>query len=75
MFAVTGITGKVGNQIARSLLAQGQTVRAVVRNRAKGEEWAALGCEVSVARISDADPISELIRTIPHCPSRAPTRC
>ena len=62
MFAVTGITGKVGSQISRSLLAQGQTVRAVVRNRAKGEEWAALGCEVSVASISDADALIEAFR-------------
>jgi NAD(P)H dehydrogenase (quinone) len=62
MFAVTGITGKVGSQIARSLLAQGQTVRAVVRNRAKGEEWAALGCEVSVASISDAEALVEAFR-------------
>jgi NAD(P)H dehydrogenase (quinone) len=62
MFAVTGITGKVGSQIARSLLAQGQTVRAVVRNRAKGEEWADLGCEVSVASISDAEALVEAFR-------------
>ena len=46
MVAVTGITGKVGSQVARSLLAQGQTVRAVVRSREKGDEWAALGCEI-----------------------------
>ena len=59
MFAVTGITGKVGGQVARSLLAQGQTVRAVVRNRAKGDEWAALGCEVSLASIGDADALIE----------------
>ena len=62
MFAVTGITGKVGSQVARSLLAQGQTVRAVVRNRAKGDEWAALGCEVSLASIGDADALIEAFR-------------
>ena len=59
MFAVTGITGKVGSRVARSLLAQGQTVRAVVRNRAKGDEWAALGCAVSLASIGDADALIE----------------
>jgi NAD(P)H dehydrogenase (quinone) len=45
MVAVTGITGKVGSQVARGLLAQGQAVRAVVRSQAKGAEWAALGCD------------------------------
>jgi uncharacterized protein YbjT (DUF2867 family) len=64
MFAVTGITGKVGSEVARSLLAQGQTVRAVVRNRAKGDEWAALGCEVSVASIGDADALIEAFRGV-----------
>src|ERR1700678_3810007 len=62
MFAVTGITGKVGSRVARSLLAQGQTVRAVVRNHGKGDEWAALGCEVSVASIGDAEAMTEAFR-------------
>jgi NAD(P)H dehydrogenase (quinone) len=64
MFAVTGITGKVGSQVARRLLAQGQTVRAVVRDRAKGDEWAALGCEVSVASIGDEDALIEALRGV-----------
>jgi NAD(P)H dehydrogenase (quinone) len=64
MFAVTGITGKVGSQVARGLLAQGQRVRAVVRNRAKGEEWAALGCEVFVASVDDAEGMTEAFRGV-----------
>ena len=59
MFAVTGITGKVGGQVARGLLAQGKKVRAVVRSQAKGDEWAALGCAVSLASIGDADALIE----------------
>ena len=35
MFVITGITGKVGGDVARSLLSKGQKVRAVVRDRAK----------------------------------------
>jgi NAD(P)H dehydrogenase (quinone) len=54
MYAVTGITGKVGGVVARDLLAAGQKVRAVVRDAAKGESWADNGCEVAVAEISDA---------------------
>jgi NAD(P)H dehydrogenase (quinone) len=54
MYAVTGITGKVGGTVARNLLAAGQKVRAVVRDAAKGESWADNGCDVAVAEISDA---------------------
>lgn len=64
MVAVTGITGKVGSRVARGLLAQGQTVRAVVRSRAKGDEWAALGCDVSVASIDDAAAMTEAFRGV-----------
>ena len=64
MVAVTGITGKVGSRVARGLLAQGQTVRAVVRSREKGDEWAALGCEVSVASIDDAAAMTDAFRGV-----------
>jgi len=64
MVAVTGITGKVGGRVARGLLAQGQTVRAVVRSREKGDEWAALGCEVSVASLDDAAAMTEAFRGV-----------
>jgi NAD(P)H dehydrogenase (quinone) len=53
MYAITGITGKVGGQLARGLLATGQPVRAVVRDARKGEYWAALGCEVALAGMED----------------------
>jgi NAD(P)H dehydrogenase (quinone) len=53
MFAITGITGKVGAAVARSLLSDDQTVRAVVRDRSKGAAWAHLGCDIAVADISD----------------------
>jgi NAD(P)H dehydrogenase (quinone) len=62
MFAVTGITGKVGGQVARGLLAKGHKVRAIVRTPAKGEEWAALGCEVAIAGIDDAAALKEAFR-------------
>ena len=49
MYAVTGITGKVGAAVARSLLSADQPVRAVVRDRGKGALWADLGCDIAVA--------------------------
>jgi NAD(P)H dehydrogenase (quinone) len=36
MYAITGVTGKVGGATVRALLAAGQSVRAVVRNADKG---------------------------------------
>jgi NAD(P)H dehydrogenase (quinone) len=53
LHAITGITGKVGGELAHNLLAAGQRVRAIVRNASKGEEWAARGCEVALAKMED----------------------
>jgi uncharacterized protein YbjT (DUF2867 family) len=54
MFAITGITGNVGGELARNLLAAGQSVRAVVRDPAKGSAWAEGGCDLARADIRDA---------------------
>jgi NAD(P)H dehydrogenase (quinone) len=54
MYAITGITGKVGGELAHTLLAAGQPVRAIVRDARKGEAWAARGCEIAVAEMADA---------------------
>jgi NAD(P)H dehydrogenase (quinone) len=58
MYAITGITGKVGGELARTLLAAGQPVRAVVRDAKKGEKWAVLGCELAVAEMEDASALT-----------------
>ena len=55
MFAITGVTGKVGGAVARSLLAQGHKVRAVVRDAEKGRSWSAQGCEIAIASVEDAE--------------------
>ena len=54
MFAITGITGNVGGEVARNLLAAGQPVRAVVRDVRKGEAWAKRGCDLVGADINEA---------------------
>jgi NAD(P)H dehydrogenase (quinone) len=54
MYAITGITGKVGGELARTLLAAGEPVRAVVSDAKKGQKWAALGCQVALAEMEDA---------------------
>jgi uncharacterized protein YbjT (DUF2867 family) len=59
MYAVTGITGKVGAAVARSLLSADQPVRAAVRDRGKGAAWADLGCDVAVADLVDASALAK----------------
>jgi len=54
MFAIAGITGRVGGAAARALLARGHGVRGVVRDRAKGAAWMARGAEVVRADFTDA---------------------
>lgn len=58
MYAITGITGKVGGIVANYLLAAGLPVRAVVRDAEKGKAWADKGCEVVVASINNADALT-----------------
>ncbi|ODA66519.1 NAD(P)H azoreductase [Methyloligella halotolerans] len=60
MFAIMGITGKVGAIAAKTLLAAGQEVRAVVRSEDKGAVWKARGCEIAV--VPDAEDLPTLER-------------
>ena len=59
MYAITGITGKVGSELAKTLLARGRPVRAVVRDAKKGEAWARLGCEIALAEMEDASALAK----------------
>lgn len=58
MYAITGITGKVGGAAARHLLSLGLPVRAVVRDAAKGRLWSDQGCEVALADMEDAEALA-----------------
>ena len=53
MYAITGITGKVGGALARTLLADHLPVRAVVRDIKKGRFWESQGCEIVFAEMQD----------------------
>jgi uncharacterized protein YbjT (DUF2867 family) len=57
MYAIMGITGRVGGTAANALLASGQQVRAIVRDANKGAAWAERGAEVAVAEGNDADAL------------------
>jgi uncharacterized protein YbjT (DUF2867 family) len=58
MYAVTGITGQVGGVTGRVLLNAGLSVRAVVRDAAKGAAWKKCGCEVALADMNDAPALT-----------------
>ena len=54
MYVITGATGNTGNVIARRLLAQGQTVRAVGRSADRLAPLTAEGAEPFVCELTDA---------------------
>jgi uncharacterized protein YbjT (DUF2867 family) len=53
MYAITGITGQVGGEVAQSLLNQKQQVRAVLRDANKTAKWVDLGCDIAIASLND----------------------
>jgi uncharacterized protein YbjT (DUF2867 family) len=59
MYAITGVTGKVGGKVARTLLKAGHTVRAVIRDPRKGGLWDELGCPVAVADMNDVTALTD----------------
>jgi uncharacterized protein YbjT (DUF2867 family) len=62
MIAITGITGRISGRLGDHLLAAGVAVRGVVRDRRKGEAWAAKGCELAVADLTDVDALTRAFR-------------
>jgi NAD(P)H dehydrogenase (quinone) len=64
MYAVMGVTGQVGGAVARTLLAKGEKVRAIVRDREKGEDWRKRGAEISVADSYDAGALEAAFRDV-----------
>jgi NAD(P)H dehydrogenase (quinone) len=62
MFAVMGITGNVGGEVARDLLAAKLPVRGVTRDASKCAAWAQQGCEIVAADINDAAALTAAFR-------------
>jgi NAD(P)H dehydrogenase (quinone) len=58
MFAVTGITGKVGAAVAHSLLSADHRVRAVIRARSNASAWVQLRCDIAVADLTDPEALA-----------------
>jgi uncharacterized protein YbjT (DUF2867 family) len=64
MFLVTGITGKVGGAAAEHLLARGNRVRALVRDRAKAAHWADQGVELVDGDWNDSAAIERALNGV-----------
>jgi uncharacterized protein YbjT (DUF2867 family) len=62
MYAVMGITGQVGGQVADALLEAGQQVRAILRDETRAALWIGRGCEVVRATVDDADTLANAFR-------------
>lgn len=62
MYSIIGITGQVGGALARTLLAQGKAVRALVRDTAKAAAWRARGVELVAADLHAADALAAAFR-------------
>lgn len=58
MYAITGISGKVGGALARELIAKKQPIRAILRNEAKAAEWRERGCDIALAEMDDAKSLA-----------------
>ncbi|MDN5284721.1 MAG: hypothetical protein JWR38_995 [Mucilaginibacter sp.] len=57
MYAITGITGHVGSETARILLANNQPIRGVFRNLTKAAGWRNNGAEIAIAELHDAQAL------------------
>ncbi|WP_421783728.1 NmrA family NAD(P)-binding protein [Kiloniella litopenaei] len=61
LYAVTGVSGRTGAAVARTLLAEGKRVRVIVRTQANGNVWANQGAEVAVANLTDMAALSNAL--------------
>lgn len=61
MYVVLGANGRAGGEAARALIERGEAVRVVLRRKEQGEKWMALGAEVAVASIEDADAMADAL--------------
>jgi len=61
MYAVTGVTGNTGSEVARALLERGKKVRVLVRSAEKGREWAERGAEVREVDLADPRSVADAL--------------
>lgn len=61
MYVVAGVTGRTGAATAEALLKQGQKVRVLVRDPAKGEPWVRRHAEVAVVDLTDEAALTKAL--------------
>ncbi|WP_417453763.1 NmrA family NAD(P)-binding protein [Kiloniella sp.] len=61
LYAVSGVSGRTGAAVARTLLAAGKRVRVIVRTPDNGTVWASQGAEVAVASLTDMSALSNAL--------------
>jgi NAD(P)H dehydrogenase (quinone) len=64
MYAVMGVTGKVGGSAATTLLASGFKVRAIMRDAGKAHRWAQQGCDIAIADTEHAAALTCAFRGV-----------
>lgn len=58
MYVITGIGGNTGSAAAAALLAQGHSVRALVRNASRAAAWHERGVQLIEGDVTDADSLA-----------------
>jgi uncharacterized protein YbjT (DUF2867 family) len=58
-YVITGATGKIGINLAKELLAKGQSVKVVGRDAAKLQELVALGAEALAGNVTDKNFVTK----------------
>src|SRR5262249_56704632 len=69
-YLVTGATGFLGAHILNSLLGEGESVRALVRNPQKATDLGGQGVDVRVGDVRDAAVVRDVVRGVSvvfHC--------
>lgn len=61
MILLTGVTGKIGGETARQLIAKGAKLRALVRDAGKAADLQAAGVELVVGDIADAGTVKRAL--------------
>jgi uncharacterized protein YbjT (DUF2867 family) len=62
MHVVLGANGRAGGEVARALVERGAAVRVILRRREQADRWIALGAEVALADIEDAEAMAEALK-------------
>jgi uncharacterized protein YbjT (DUF2867 family) len=61
-YVVAGVSGRVGSTVADELLKHGQRLTALVRDEARGLDWARRGAKVARGSLVDRSFVSDVVR-------------